>query len=325
MAKAEQIIQLLKSHAEGNEEHFYTIALQVAAHEARQGHSKLAQELKSLVDKARSKNSQQNKVVTLVQPKHELGAFLSISEPTTKLSDLVFSERIKDIFKRIILEFRQQQKLREHGLHPRRKLLLYGPPGTGKTVTASALASELHLPLFTIRLDGLITKYMGETAGKLRQVFESMRAAQGIYFFDEFDAIGSDRHSPNDVGEIRRVLNSFLTFMEEDCSDSLIIAATNYIDLLDFALFRRFDDVVRYELPEQQDIKSIIENRLHKFEIKDVDWLEIEKEAKELSHAEITRACDDAAKLAVLEKDGFIATEDLSKMLKERSSANHKK
>ena len=324
MAKADQIIQLLKSHVEGDDERFYTIALQVAADEARRGHSKVAQELKQLVDQSKSYRSNKNKVVTLIQPNHELSAFLTISEPKEKLSELTFSDKLKSVFKRIILEFRQQSKLHEHNLHPRRKLLLYGPPGTGKTITASALASELHLPLFSIRLDGLITKYMGETAGKLRQVFESMRATQGVYFFDEFDAIGSDRHSQNDVGEIRRILNSFLTLMEEDNSQSLIIAATNYVDLLDSALFRRFDDVVRYELPSPKDIKPIIQNRLSKFKLKNIEWENIEKAADGLSHAEITRACNDAAKVAVLEKGGLITTNELSHALNDRKSVNRK-
>lgn len=324
MAKADQIIQLLKSHAEGDDERFYTIALQVAAHEAHRGHTKLAQELKHLVDLAKSKGNKKNKIVTLIQPKHELGAFLTVSEPNIKLSNLTFSPEQNKVFERLILEFHQQSKLQQHGLKHRRKLLLYGPPGTGKTVTASALASELNMPLFTIRLDGLITKYMGETASKLRQVFESMRAAQGLYFFDEFDAIGSERHSPNDVGEIRRVLNSFLTLMEEDNSDSLIVAATNHVDLLDFALFRRFDDVIRYSLPSNNQVRSIVENRLYKFTLKEIDWDVIEKEAAGLSHAEITRACDDAAKTSVLERDGTINTNDLVRTLKERKNANNK-
>jgi len=97
-----------------------------------------------------------------------------------------------------------------HGLSPRRKLLLVGPPGTGKTLSASVLASELGIPLFQVRLDGLITKFMGETAAKLRQIFDATSQTRGIYFFDEFDAIGSQRGLTNDVGEIRRVLNSFL-------------------------------------------------------------------------------------------------------------------
>ena len=107
-------------------------------------------------------------------------------------------------------------RILEHGLAPRRKLLLVGPPGTGKTLTASVLAGELGLPLLQVRLDGLITKFMGETAAKLRQIFDATGRTRGVYFFDEFDAIGSQRGLANDVGEIRRVLNSFLQMIEQD-------------------------------------------------------------------------------------------------------------
>ena len=117
-------------------------------------------------------------------------------------------------------------------------------------MSASALAGELHLPLFTIVLDGLITKFMGETAAKLRLIFEAISQTRGVYLFDEFDALGSERASGNDVGEIRRVLNSFLQFLEQDQSDSLIVAATNHPKLLDRALFRRFDDVIEFALPD---------------------------------------------------------------------------
>ena len=118
-------------------------------------------------------------------------------------------------------------------------------------MTSWALAGELKLPHFTVQLHSLITKYMGETAAKLFAIFESMRHTRGVYLFDEFDAIGSMREGSNDVGEIRRVLNSFLQFLEQDESDSLIIAATNLEGILDDALFRRFDDFIRYELPSE--------------------------------------------------------------------------
>ena len=216
MATASQIKALLQSHLRGDDERFITIATQVAAHEAQQGHTNLANELKQLIDEAKAKGSTaRNNVFSVnLQAKPELAAILAVSQPRLRLGDLTFSPEQQKIFGRIIHEYRQQSKLRSHNLEPRRKLLLYGPPGTGKTATASALAHELKLPLFTIRLDGLITKFMGETASKLRLVFDSIRTTKGLYFFDEFDAIGSDRHSPNDVGEIRRVLNSFLQFLE---------------------------------------------------------------------------------------------------------------
>jgi len=261
MAKAEQIIELLRSHIKGDDNRFYAIAMQVAAHEAKQGHEKLAYELKDLIDKAREQKTSvitRNSVVSIAQPKGDLANLLSAEYSDTRFAQLTFSHHIVESFQRIILEQRQQETLAGHGLKPRRKILLYGPPGTGKTVTAAALAGELNLPLFTIRLDGLITKFMGETASKLRLIFDTMKSTRAIYFFDEFDAIGGDRNMGNDVGEVRRILNSFLQFMEQDHSHSLILAATNHVRLLDNALFRRFDDVIEYELPDEEQMALVI-------------------------------------------------------------------
>lgn len=323
MATANQIKALLKSHVTGDDEKFITIAMQVAAHEARQGHNKLAEELKQLIDQAKSKKKNAANVLSLVQPKKELEGILEASFPKLHLADLTFSEKQTDTFKRIIKEYKQQDKLRSHNLEPRRKILLYGPPGTGKTATASALANELKLPLFTIRLDGLITKFMGETASKLRLVFDAIRTTRGLYFFDEFDAIGSDRMSPNDVGEIRRVLNSFLQFLEHDESDSFIVAATNYKNLLDPALFRRFDDVLNYELPSQNQVKTLVRNKLSHFNlsVSEKEWEQIEKISDGLSHAEITRACDDAAKWMLLEGKESLSFQNIADMLEDRKRA----
>ena len=321
MAKAEQIIELLKSHINGDDNRFFAIAMQVAAHEAQQGHEKLAQELKALIDKAKEKKSvisTQASVVNLLHPKGDLANLLSVEYTRLTFSQLTFSKTITERIQRIILEQRQQHTLSEHGLKPRRKILLFGLPGTGKTMTASALAGELKLPLFTIRLDGLITKYMGETASKLRLIFDAMKTTRAIYFFDEFDAIGGDRNLGNDVGEIRRILNSFLQFMEQDQSESLILAATNNVKLLDPALFRRFDDVIEYNLPDQDQIERIIRNRLHNFKLKLIKWQNIVANAEGLSHAEITRACDDAAKISVLSKYPMIPEKLLLEALSER-------
>jgi AAA+ superfamily predicted ATPase len=131
----------------------------------------------------------------------------------------------------------------------------WGPPGTGKTLTASVLASELRLPLFVARFDSLITKFMGESASKLRVVFDALKTTRGVYLFDEFDSLGLQRGSQHDVAEMRRTLNMFLQLIEQDTSDSLIVAATNHGASLDVALFRRFDDVIRYQAPDDAQIE----------------------------------------------------------------------
>jgi SpoVK/Ycf46/Vps4 family AAA+-type ATPase len=207
--------------------------------------------------------------------------------------------------------------LSEHGLRPRRKLLFIGPPGTGKTITAAALAGELHVPLFTILLEGVITKFMGETATKLKVVFDSMLVDKGVYLFDEFDALGARRSQTNDVGEIRRILNSFLQLLEKDDSQGLIIAATNHPELLDKALFRRFDDVIEYGIPDRETALKIIQCRLARFKL-DINWDRVSSEAAGLSQAELVRASDEAAKNAILHEIGIIETENLVTSLHER-------
>jgi SpoVK/Ycf46/Vps4 family AAA+-type ATPase len=246
---------------------------------------------------------------------------LSARYPDLRLTDMILSDGMRSRLERVLGELRQQQSLREHGLLPRRKLLLVGPPGSGKTMTAGALAGELHLPLFTIVLDGLITKFMGETAAKLRTVFDAMHATRGVYFFDEFDAIGARRGERHDVGEIRRVLNSFLQFLEQDESLGLIIAATNHPELLDKALFRRFDDVIEYSLPDLQQAEALLRARLDRFDTRGLTWSEAAHQAVGLSQAEIARAADDAAKTTLLGKGKRIGSEALIGALTERRRA----
>lgn len=324
MTTARHIVTLLKSHIAGDEERFMSTALQLAAHEARQGHGKLAQEVKELVDTAKSGNAAPlatRGAVALVQPKGELAGLLSARYPDIRLADMILPSEIRQRLDRILTEQRHQEGLRSHGLHPRRKILLVGPPGAGKTMTANALAGELHLPLFSILLDGLITKFMGETASKLRLVFDAMTATRGIYLFDEFDAIGAKRGERQDVGEIRRVLNSFLQFLEQDESRGLVIAATNHPELLDRALFRRFDDVIEYRLPDATLIEEIFRARLNRFNTSDISWADLATSAEGLSPADVARVADDAAKLAILSNEGIVTAQAVGEALEERRAA----
>ncbi|GEC17166.1 AAA family ATPase [Nitrobacter winogradskyi] len=325
MTTARHIVTLLKSHIAGDEDRFLATAMQFAAHEARQGHGKPAQELKELVDAAKTKEPairQEARPVPLVQPKGQLASLLNARYPDLRLGDMILPETIRVRLERVLKEQRQQQNLREHGLHPRRKLLLVGPPGSGKTMTAAVVAGELHLPLLTIVLDGLITKFMGETAAKLRLVFDAMQATRGVYFFDEFDAIGARRGERQDVGEIRRVLNSFLQFLEQDESHGLIIAATNHPELLDKALFRRFDDVIEYAVPDAALADALLRARLDRFDTRGLAWSEAAQHAVGLSQAEIVRAADDAAKSILLRNGKRITSETLLEALTERQRAS---
>jgi SpoVK/Ycf46/Vps4 family AAA+-type ATPase len=319
MATADQLKALLRSHAEGDDTRFYSVALQVAARAARSGQGNLAQELRDLVDALREQQSRTpSRPIPVTQPRGELSELLSVSYPQTRMADLVLEPDVRRSLDRVVLEQRQQDQLRAQGFQPLRRLLLIGPPGTGKTLTASALAGELHLPLFLIRLDGLITKFMGETAAKLRLVFDALSKTRGVYLFDEVDALGGERARANDVGEIRRVLNSFLQFLEQDESDSLLVAATNHPKLLDRAMFRRFDAVIEYPLPSKDVIKDVIRNRLATVRLGRIAWSQVADAADGLSHAEVTLAAERAAKDAILANGSEVTTSDLVSALRER-------
>lgn len=323
MASGEQIKALLKSHVDGDDAHFLAVAMQVAAHEARLGHGKLAQELRAMIDQAKAARplaSLQKKSIPITQPRGELSNLLSVSYPKLRLTDIILSARVFEGLSRLINEQRQVQKIRSYGLCPRKKLLLVGPPGTGKTMSASVIAGELSLPLFEVRLDSLITKYMGETAAKLRLIFDSIKQVRGVYLFDEFDSIGAQRNAPNDVGEIRRILNSFLQLIEQDDSDNILLAATNHPELLDFALFRRFDDVLQYDLPQPEDIIKAFKAKLAAFKKAKINWKELAEFAAGLSYADIIRAAEEAIKDTIIHDRNEITHNDLVKTLSERKS-----
>ena len=331
MASAEQIKALLKSHLEGDDDRFFSVAMQVAAHEARVGHGKLAQELRAIIDKAKSGYAVRSGIgrgpgapVPIGRPRGELAELLEALYPSTRLAEMILSDVLAKQIHRVIREQRHAGKIVEHGLSPRRKLLLTGPPGTGKTLTASVLAGELGLPLFQVRLDGLITKFMGETAAKLRQIFDATSRTRGVYFFDEFDAIGSRRGIANDVGEIRRVLNSFLQMIEQDRSHSLVVAATNHAAILDSALFRRFDDILQYELPDASQVVRLLRARLSGSVAKGTRWQSLAEVAAGLSYAEITRASNEALKDALIHERAKVREKDVQAMLEERKSVAEK-
>ena len=320
MATAEQIKSLIRTHLSEDDERFYTLALQVAAHEAQQGHAALAHDIRGIVDKNRKVRGSN---VLLKFPQEMTGMVLS-KKTDLPISALVVPEEIRDRIQRIVQEHRQQEKLKKHGLSNRRKILLTGPPGTGKTLTAQVIAHELRHPLHTIQVDKLVTKFMGETSAKLRQIFDLIREERGVYLFDEFDAIGGERSRENDVGEMRRVLNALLQFIEQDTSESLIIGATNNPALLDRALFRRFDDVLHYTLPDEPLRRRLIENVLGKFKSR-LGWKTILAESEGLSHAELDHACRDAIKDAILNDKKAVDSSSLAKMLRERNQTHERR
>ena len=313
MATASQIKSLIKSHFSDTGDSFSTIALQIAAHEAQTGHKSLAIEIRKLVDESKLTKPR----LSAINPDLR-GLFLE-KNPVEELPDLIVADETKKRIVRVINEYVNRDKLYRNNLENRRKILFAGPSGTGKTMTASVIANELGLPLYVVLTEKLVTKFMGETSARLRQIFDFIEIQPAVYLFDEFDAIGGQRGKDNEVAEMRRVLNSFLQFIERDHSQSLILAATNNIELLDQALFRRFDDVIRYELPTDEQKLALLVSRVGN-DIPKAKLKSLVPELAELSHAEISQACLDAIKDSVL-FDKHLDEMALLSAIQERKSA----
>lgn len=322
MSNVKQILAMLRSRTEGDDETFFSIALQVAAAEARQGHREVAEEMRAEVDKARAVSSRGQSVpIQFATPRGSLEGLLELRNPRYNLKDVVLKDELIARINDVLRQQRKRDWLREHGKTPNRRLLFVGPPGSGKTMSAEALAGELHLPLYVIRLDSLITRYMGETAAKLRMIFDETSKRRGVYLFDEFDAVGGRRTATNDVAEMRRVLNSFLQFMEEaSATDSVVICSTNHPRLLDRALLRRYDQVLEFDAPTAVQIRKLITGHIGPLKIAKANWKKILKDAEGLSQSEIVRASDDAVKTAILDERRILSTENLLERLRERHS-----
>lgn len=320
MANAEQIRELVASFAKRDDERFRTIALDIAAAAAKGGDQALAKTIQDLVDRSRRSVLPASAVraVPITRPEGELSALLTASFPRIYLGDMVLEPNLRSRIERVLSENRQAESLRAHGLEPRRKILLVGPPGCGKTMTAQAIAGETRLPLLVIQFHTLITRYMGETAAKLHAIFQSMQKTRGVYLFDEFDALGTSRLTGNDVGEARRIVNSFLQLLESDESGSIVVAATNHVEALDHALFRRFDDILTFTLPNRQLAKALIADRLATFGAVQLKWPSVLPATVGLSQAEIVRACEDAAKEMVLAGGTTVSTKVLAASLRRR-------
>lgn len=294
MATADQILSLIRNHLNNDDTQFRKVALQISAVEARSGHAIVARTIQELLNQKKTSLG----TVRLVSKNKDINDLLLQVDTYDDITSLVLSQELKEKLDRVIKEYLKKETLSKYGLANRRKLLLYGASGTGKTMTASALAKEFNLPFFVVRTEKVVTKFMGETGQKLGRIFDFINEVPAVYLFDEFDAIGSQRGMDNEVGEQRRILNTFLQLLERDDSDSFIIAATNSIESIDKAMFRRFDDVIEYKLPDREQRLALLREYL--YTAKDLDFSSAEPLFDGMSHAEIKMVCSDIFKESLL-------------------------
>ena len=310
---------LVRSHGTGDDDAFYSVALQVAAQAARQGHHRLAADLKAAVENSRA--AQPKKVTSIAQPRGDLSDLVIASHPSVSLKELVLPEWIAGQVQRILSEQRQRKHLLDHGFEPAHRLLFEGPPGTGKTMTAAVLAHELSLPLLTIRLDSLMSKFMGETASKLRVIFEAAEAQRGVYLFDEFDALGGDR-AGNDVGEARRILNSFLSVLAR-AAPARVSSSQQPTTGRSWTRHSSGASIWFWTTPcpmRSRGLRSCAAGS--DLVTKGVRWAALAEDMEGLSHADLVRAAESAAKTVILDGGTRVTADDIREALRLRKAAS---
>ena len=297
MARGELMKKLITSY--GRDDRFRAVVEQIIGEEERKNNRVLARSLRKSLDQLGEAGSSVPASKLLPFP-DEARDFIQRIEPQRTSADLLMSRENTELFVSIIREFRQADRLRRHGLGVRSKLLFCGPPGTGKTMCAEVFAGELGLPLFHVRLDSLVSSYLGETATNIRKTFEFARRQPCILFFDEFDALARSREDASETGELRRVVNSLLMFIEQIEPGGFLIAATNLAGQLDPAIWRRFDEVVWFDIPNTQMIKAYLRHAFRNVTTA-IDPTYYVDRLTGSSYAELARITQQAIKLSILD------------------------
>ena len=310
--KADILKLLLQAHADGDETTFRKAALQLAAAESTAGHVRVADEIRAIIAKMPAASARKSpSVVDIAAPRGELADLLEAGHRDERLRDIVLREDAKELLLRVISENRSRARLERFGVGPRRRLLFQGPPGCGKTLAAAVLAGEMGLPLMTVRLDALFSRFLGATAVQLRAIFAEMPRRPGIYLFDEFDSVAKARGDSQDVGEMNRVVTAFLQLVDADVSGSILVAATNHVELLDRAVFRRFDVIVPFEKPTREQLVELLMLRLASVGLSKALAERLAEHAEGWSFADVVRACDDAVRTMALDEREEMADRDL--------------
>ena len=310
MARGELIKQLVASY--GREEEFREVAERIISEEEKKQNRVLARILRRTLENIGTSAPPVGGLSRLVPFPDEAGEFIQRVEPSRNFQNILLSRENMVLFCGLVREFRQADRIRRHGLQVRTRLLFCGPPGAGKTLCAEVFAYELGLPLVLVRLDRLISSYLGETATNIRKTFEFARRQPCVLFFDEFDALGRSRKDTDGHGELRRVVNSLLFFIEQIEPRGFLVAATNLGDQLDHAVWRRFDEIVRFNAPDAAMTRKYLLHAFRNVE-KVFDPLGYADQLKGFSFAELERVCMHAMKLAVLRGNRPVSDRDFRK------------
>jgi SpoVK/Ycf46/Vps4 family AAA+-type ATPase len=309
MARGELMKKLLASY--GRDEEFRAVAEQIITEEEKKNNRVLANSLRRTLESGPSRPTGPKALAPLIPFPEAASDFVELIEPQRTKTDIILSATNVRVLLGLVKEFRRADDVRRHGLQIRSKLLFCGPPGCGKTLCAEVFAAELGLPLFVVKLDRLVSSYLGETASNVRKIFEFARKQPCVLFFDEFDALARARDDHSEHNELRRVVNSLLLFIDRMRPKGFLIAATNLDQSLDPAVWRRFDEVVWFEKPDK-----VMIDRFLRLKFKNVatafDPASHSSALEGYSYAEIERICIQAIKSMIIERHKQVQERDFN-------------
>jgi SpoVK/Ycf46/Vps4 family AAA+-type ATPase len=301
MARSDLLISLVQAGNAGDNRGFRTVTEAIIAEERAKRHDVLAERLSKAIAPNGNGNGMHNAAITPIDSFSRGRDFISEVIPRRRLEDLVLSDAARENLREFIEEQHRADILRAHGLEPRNRVLLVGPPGTGKTTVAEAIAEAVAVPLFVVRYEAIIGSYLGETASRLKRVFDYARTTPCVLFFDEFDAIGKERGDTHETGEIKRVVSSLLMQVDELPSYTIVAAATNHPELLDRAAWRRFQVRLNLPLPSPKQLAEFIGSFLARFgDSPGQSSVAIAKTLGAISYAEAEEFCLDVRRRQVL-------------------------
>lgn len=324
MARGDILRKLFKSFSSNDREEFHSVALQLIQEEKEKNHILLARDLEKLLQLENSKKIASNNSPWYEYPEipkdRETGlSLIEVKHYEFNWDRIILSEKNNDLLERIVKEYRKKELLTSYGLKPSSKLLFCGSPGCGKTVTAKVLASVLNLPLVYVNLPSIFSSYLGETAVNLKKIFDYIQRGEWVILFDEFDAIAKDRSSQNEHGEIQRLVNSLLQLIDNHANDNILIAATNHETLLDSAVWRRFDEVILFEKPNQTIRYLLFKKYLSSLRYSELDIEKFSAYLEGATGSDIERICHTAIKSVILNNEEVIREIHLQEAIKHYS------
>lgn len=322
MAAARHLKALIRAYRDRDDLAFRRAAQAIIEEEEAKRHTTLARDLRTLLASGSGGTvsdagglSMPTTPHAMPEPPKDRDSAMPLAEvtvPTTRLADLVLDEDLHRELAELVNEIEQWPVLDRHGIPRRNRLLLHGPPGCGKTSIASALATELSRPLVTVRVESVVSSFLGETAANLRKVMEFASTGAFVVLFDEFDSLGKDREDPNDHGELRRVVNAVLQMIDTYRGPSLLVAATNHAGVIDEAMWRRFDEVLQVGPPTREQVEQVLLHLLGPSAIDPAVIAEVAGRLAGAPHAAATHVANSALRAAVLRGDRQPTAEDLN-------------